>query len=122
MNWRYFCADLALNVCLGALVGALTALAVGPSWPGPLAMMAGMLGGMLFALPVARFAGIWLGAFEVMIPGMLTGMTAGMFAGMRAAAEGLDVMSGAALGAGWGVASLLYSALLNLYLRGPASK
>lgn len=118
MSWRYFCLDLALNVAFGATVGAVAALAVSPSWPGPLAMAAGMAGGMAIAFPFATAAGIWMGAFEVMLPAMLTGMTAGMFAAMRASAEGLDFSGGAALGAVCGAGSFLYSALLNLYLRG----
>lgn len=122
MSWRYFCLDLTLNVAFGAAVGGLTALAVSPSWPGPLAMVVGMVGGMVIAFPFATVAGIWMGAFEVMLPSMLTGMTAGMFAAMRAAGDGLDLSGGAALGSACGAASFLYSALLNLYLRGAVAR
>ncbi len=118
MSLRYFLGDLALNAALGAGVGALTAAVVGPSWSSHLAMVVGMFGGMALSFPVASGAGIWMGAFEVMLPAMLTGMTAGMFAAMRAAGEGLDPLGGAALGALCGVASLLYAFALNLYLRG----
>ena len=122
MSWRYFGADLALNIFTGILVGSIAVLAIGPSWNGHLAMLVGMFGGMVVALPVARYAGRWLGAFEVMLPSMLTGMTAGMFVAMRAAAEGFDLAGGAALGAVCGVGSLLYSVALNLYLRGVVLK
>lgn len=122
MSWRYFCADLALNIFTGALVGVVAVLAIGPSWPGLAAMLAGMFGGMVVALPVARYAGRWLGAFEVMLPSMLTGMTAGMFVAMRAAAGGFDFAGAAALGAVCGVGSLLYAVALNFYLRGVVLK
>ena len=122
MSWRYFFLDLALNIVFGTIVGLLAALAIWPSWPGPLAMIAGMVGGMALALPFATVAGIWMGAFEVMLPAMLTGMIAGMFAAMRAAGDGLDLGGGAALGGICGGGSFLYSVLLNLYLRGMVSR
>ena len=110
--------DVVVNLACGALIGGLAAVVFGPAWPGPLAMLAGMAGGMALAVPAASVAGIRLGAFEVMLPMMLGGMLAGMIVAMQASASALPAAVGARNGALIAAAALVFTWLANLALRG----
>jgi hypothetical protein len=114
--------DLASNVGVGALVGALSALVFGSGWNMFVAMIVGMALGMLVSLPFAFLLGALFGAMEVILPVMTTGMVAGMIVSMGAAMEGSTFAQGAKLGAisGFGVMVAIY--LANAVIRRRTSR
>jgi hypothetical protein len=110
--------DILSNTLLGAILGALAAVAVSPRWPMLLAMAAGMIAGMLLSIVLGVLGGMLFGAFELMIPMMLTGMAAGMAIPMRAAMQPLTPLAGAGLGAAIGLLALAATYILNAFLHG----
>ena len=115
---RFIVGDFLSALAIGAIVGTLCVIGVAPGWSVLLAMALGMIGGMALGFAWSPLVGIWLGAHEVMIPAMLTGMLAGMVVGMKAANGMLTTSDGAILGAAIGLASLLFTYLMNAFLRG----
>jgi hypothetical protein len=110
--------DFLANLAIGAIVGLLAWLIVGPSWNMWIAMFAmmalGMVAGLIFFFPV----GMKLGAMEVMIPVMYSGMWAGMFVGMAEAMMPLPLLHAVAIGAACGVAEIVFVWVANSILRG----
>ena len=98
--------DLASNAGVGALVALAAGLLAGETWPGWLAMVAGMAAGTLLALPAMTVLSALFGAMELMLPVMLTAMLAGMAGGMQAAAGPSTAAALAGSGALVGVAVL----------------
>jgi hypothetical protein len=116
----YVLGDLLTNGAGGALAGLTCAGLVETSWPGPVAMLAGMALGMIVVLPLQLLASLFLGAFEVMLPLMLTGMAAGMAVAMAAAMQPLTALAGIQWGALIGLACLAFTYLVDAALRGEA--
>jgi hypothetical protein len=110
--------DFLANLAIGAIVGLLAWLIVGPGWNMWIAMFAmmalGMVCGLIFFFPV----GMKLGAMEVMIPVMYSGMWAGMFVGMAEAMMPLPALHAVAIGAACGVAEIVFVWVANSILRG----
>jgi ABC-type enterobactin transport system permease subunit len=82
----YFVAgDTLSNGLTGMAAAWLAVHTVDPSWPMPVAMLAGMVAGMgLSMVLMPLFVGLF-GAMEVMLPVMLSAMLAGMAFGMAGA-------------------------------------
>lgn len=121
MSAFHFIGDLGTNAAVGAATGAACTLLFDAGSSMWLAMVAGMILGMGLGMIIATAAGIWFGAFEVMVPAMLSGMVAGMVVAMRAAHEPTSVGLGALWGGACGLASLAFTYLMNSTLRGERS-
>lgn len=108
----------------GALIGAVTALAVrAVVWPGMdmvIAMLIGMGIGTVIHLVVGLLLTPLLGVGETMIPAMVIGMYGGMLFGMRdsMAAGSLTPASAAVVGAFFGVLAVLGVKIYDRALRG----
>jgi hypothetical protein len=110
--------DIATNILVGTLIGALAALIVGPGWNMIVAMLVLMFLGMLIAGILSLVIGILFGAMEVMVPVMLTGMVSGMVVGMWAAMAPLSTTSAALIGAVCGFVSIVGVWVVNNTVRG----
>ena len=88
----------------GGLTGVLTALAVraivGPDWDVVLAMLVGMVVGMMTHISLLLLLVPLLGTFEVMIPGSMIGMYGGMLFAMRDSMQQAQVPLSTALAVG----------------------
>ena len=88
------------------------------AWPTWGAMAAGMLAGMVLAVPCWLVAGLWLGMIEPMLQIMLGGMLAGMAGGMAAAdAVRSDIVGLLLLGLAWGAVTAVATACADWALR-----
>jgi hypothetical protein len=114
----FLLGDLASNVLSGAAVGMLCAAVVGASWNHTLAMIVGMVLGMVAILPMQLACNIFFGAFETMLPMMLTGMAAGMVVSMTAADRLVPWQEAALQGAVIGLAVLVFTYVANAILHG----
>ncbi len=108
--------DLAANLFTGMLAGLAARAMVGGSWNVLLAMVAGMLCGMVIALVVSFAFMPFLGAFEVMLPAMLSGMVAGSSIAMFQVHFPMAVGVAAGVGAIFGLASFAGTYILNAHL------
>jgi hypothetical protein len=106
--------DIFSNVAAGVAAALLSFKLVPPSWGPLLSIPAGMMLGMLAAIPVTVALSPLFGAFEIMLPGMLSGMLAGMIVAMRAATAP-EPARAAAWGAGVGVAVVIWVYALTAY-------
>lgn len=109
--------DIVCNGIAGAVVATTIVRLVDVSWPMPLGMFVGMVGGSLIALILALAASPLFGAFEVMLPMMTTGMVIGMLAGMGQVSGGLTPGTAAVNGALGGGVVLVGTYILNTYVR-----
>ena len=103
----------------GAVIGAVTAVAVhAVVWGGMdmvLASVVGVLLGMIVHLVIGIFLTPVLGAFHVMLPGSLIGMYGGMMFAMRDAMQGpVPLQRAAVIGAVFGA---LVSVVVDVYDR-----
>ena len=109
----------------GALVGALTALAVRfLVWPGMdmvIAMIIGMAAGMILHFVATFLLAPLLGFFETMMPASVTGMYGGMLFGMRDSmmAGSTTLAACIAVGALFGLVVTAGMKIYNRALRGP---
>lgn len=110
--------DIAANTLVGALIGGLAVLIVGPGWNMIVAMLVLMLLGMLVAGFLSLIVGVLFGAMEVMVPVMLTGMVSGMVVAMWAAMAPLSGTSAALVGAVCGFVSIVGVWIVNNTVRG----
>lgn len=110
--------DLAANTLVGALIGSLAALFVGPGWNMLVAMIVLMCVGMLIAFILSLLIGVLFGAMEVMVPVMLTGMISGMVVAMWAAMAPLSGTSAALIGAVCGFVTIVGVWIVNNTVRG----
>ncbi len=108
----------------GILVGVATTLVVrGVVWPGMdmvLAMLIGMVAGMIVHLLLGLILAPLVGMFETMMPASVIGMYGGMLFGMRdsMAAGSLTLASAAAVGAVFGAIVVLGIKVYDRILRG----
>ncbi len=114
----FLLGDLASNVLSGAAVGMLCAALIGESWNHTVAMIVGMVLGMIAILPLQLASNIFFGAFETMLPMMLTGMAVGMVVSMAAADRLVPWQEAAVQGGVIGLAVLMFTYLLNALLHG----
>ncbi len=110
--------DLVANTLVGALIGSLAALIVGPGWNMNVATLVLMCLGMLIAGFLSLIIGVLFGAMEVMVPVMLTGMVSGMVVGMWAAMTPLSVTTAALIGAVCGLVTIVGVWIVNNAVRG----
>jgi hypothetical protein len=110
--------DLASNVLVGMIVGALCALMIGVGWNMFLAMLITMAVGMLVGLVLWLPLGVLFGAMEVMLPTMFGGMLSGMVVGMRCTMMPVTSMEGAVIGGVCGLISIVFIWVLNNSVRG----
>jgi hypothetical protein len=109
----------------GALIGAVTALAVRvlvyPGMDMVIAMLIGMGAGMILHLVLTMLLAPLLGFFETMMPASITGMYGGMLFGMRDSMMAGSATLGAciAVGALFGVVVTAGMKIYNQALRGP---
>jgi hypothetical protein len=110
----------------GALIGALTAVAVktlvGPETDMVLAMLMGMGVGMVVHIAIGLFATPVLGMFHAMVPGSLIGMYGGMMFAMRDSMQAHAASSfahAAIVGAIFGLAVIAAVQLYNRAVCGP---
>lgn len=113
---RFFAGDLLASSASGALIAAITGLAIPAAWPHWAAMAAGMLAGMALSVPCWLVAGLCLGMIEPMLQIMLAGMIAGMAGGMAGPAPP-DVVGLLLLGLACGAATSLAMACIDWALR-----
>jgi hypothetical protein len=120
MNTRigYVLGDLAANVALGALVGLLCWLIVGPSWNMWIAMFLMMAVGSLVGLIGFFVVARWLGAMEAMVPLMLTGELTGMVVGMFVPMMPFTPLRAIIWGAACGLAAMVIIWIVNALLHG----
>ncbi|MBM3595576.1 MAG: hypothetical protein FJX31_07320 [Alphaproteobacteria bacterium] len=118
-RFGYVVGDVVANVALGALVGLLCWLIVGPSWNMWIAMFLMMAIGSILGLVSFFITARWLGAMEAMVPMMLTGELTGMIIGMAVPMmPPVSAMQGLVLGAACGAASMVIIWIANALLRG----
>lgn len=110
--------DLIANTAVGALIGSLAALIVGPGWNMFVAMLVLMCVGMLISFILSLLIGILFGAMEIMVPVMLTGMVSGMVVSMWASMAPLSGTSAALIGAVCGFVSVVAVWIVNNAVRG----
>ncbi len=115
----YFLAGDVLANGLTGMAAAWLAVAIAdPSWPMPVAMLAGMFAAMALALVLMPpFVGLF-GAMEVMLPVMLSAMLAGMVFGMAGALPGPAMALVLAGGAALGILALLFTYGVDALLHG----
>ncbi len=116
----FLLGDCLANIVTGVLAAWGGMAVVGDDWHMVPAMVAGMLVGMAISFFSQFPFLIFFGAMEVMLPVMLTGMVAGMAGAMMPmmAGEGMALMDLFLVGAGLGVAVLIYTYGLNALARG----
>lgn len=118
-RFGYVVGDLVANVALGAVVGLLCWLIVGPSWNMWIAMFLMMAIGSFLGLVSFFVTARWLGAMEAMVPMMLTGELTGMVVGMAVPMlPSFTAMQGLTWGAACGAASMVIIWIANALLRG----
>ena len=117
-RFGYVIGDLIANVALGAVVGLLCWLIVGPSWNMWIAMFLMMAIGSLLGLVSFFITARWLGAMEAMVPMMLTGELTGMVVGMAVPMMPFTALQGLVWGAACGAASMVIIWVANALLRG----
>jgi hypothetical protein len=118
-RFSYIIGDLVANVALGAIMGLLCWLIVGPSWNMWIAMFLMMAVGSFLGLVSFFATARWLGAMEAMVPMMLTGELTGMVVGMAVPMmQSFTAMQGLAWGAGCGLASMAIIWIANTLLKG----
>lgn len=106
--------DYGAAVCFGAASSLAAALAVPDALPMPVAVLGGMVVGVLAALPVlALLARLLAGLELVMIAAQI-----GMLAGMIGVMAGESLMQVAAVGAGVGIAVQLVLHVADRALHG----
>ena len=110
--------DFIANLLVGALVGLLSWLIVGPGWNMWIGMLAMMPTGMVVGLACFFPAGIKLGAMEAMVPMMYSGMMSGMFAGMLPPMMPTSAALATAVGAACGAVTIILIWIVNSLLRG----
>lgn len=116
----FLLGDILASASVGALA-ALAAVAVTAEGENMLlAMLVGMVTGMVVALPAALAIMPLFGAMEVMVPVMLGGMLSGMWIAMAEAMRGLGVAEAAGWGALVGLFALAITWIANARLRGAA--
>ena len=113
----FLAGDVAANAAIGGIVGALSALLVGPSWNMWVAHGVCMVMGMVLAFPLALPFMAFFGAMEVMVPTHFAGMCAGMWVGMAAAMGPVSAGAGFVTGVQVGLASLAVCYLADAALR-----
>ncbi|MYB54583.1 MAG: hypothetical protein F4X77_20640 [Acidobacteriia bacterium] len=115
---RFIVGDLLATSAACALIAAIAGLVVPAGWAAWAAMAAGMLAGMVLAVPCWLVAGLWLGMIEPMLQIMLGGMLAGMAGGMAAVNEvRSDIFGLMLLGLACGAATSLATACADWALR-----
>lgn len=118
-NRLYFVlGDLLSNILVGAAVGWLSWLIVGPHWNMFLAMWLMMLVGMVVSLPLLLPASIFFGAMEIMLSNMFTGMLSGMVVGMWISMSPLSAVQALLIGGATGILSIIIIWTMNACLRG----
>jgi hypothetical protein len=117
-QFGYVIGDLVANVLLGALVGLLCWLIVGPSWNMWIAMFLMMAVGSFVGLVGFFFTARWLGAMEAMVPMMLTGELTGMVVGMAVPMMPFSALEGLVWGAACGGAAMVIIWVANALLSG----
>ncbi len=114
----YAMGDLVANVALGAFVGLLCWLIVGPSWNMWIAMLLMMAIGSFLGLVSFFLTARWLGAMEAMVPMMLTGELTGMVVGMAVPMMPFAAWQGLVWGAACGAGSMVIIWIANALLKG----
>ncbi len=117
-RFGYVIGDLVANVALGALVGLLCWLIVGPSWNMWIAMFLMMAIGSFLGLVGFFLTARWLGAMEAMVPMMLTGELTGMVVGMAVPMMPFTASQGLIWGGACGAASIVIIWIANALLKG----
>ncbi|MDH5638348.1 MAG: hypothetical protein OEZ04_07650 [Nitrospinota bacterium] len=110
--------DYLASISIGLVSVVAVILLVPPAWGMFAAMLAGMAAGMLAMWIIALPASIFLGPFEVMMPGMFTSMFAGMVAGMWISMGEPSSMGLAILGLATGLGFQLFFHIYDLSLHG----
>ena len=82
--------DVFLAYFFSILTGSILFLIVSPGWNGFLAMVLGMVIGMILPVIFIFLPFPFLSDFEVMVPGMFCAKLTGMFVGMALASSGMD--------------------------------
>ena len=114
--------DIISNLAVGALVGGLCALLLGPGWNVVAATIAGMTLGMVISLPLGFLLSGLFGAMETILPVMTTGMVAGMVVAMEAGKGTLCFADGAWLGGWSGFGVLVVTYVANALIRPRAAR
>ena len=118
-RFGYVIGDLVANMALGAVVGLLCWLIVGPAWNMWIAMFLMMAIGSFLGLVSFFITARWLGAMEAMVPMMLTGELTGMVVGMAVPMmPSFNALQGLIWGAGCGAASMVIIWIANALLTG----
>jgi hypothetical protein len=117
-RYGYVIGDLVANVVLGAIVGLLCWLIVGPSWNMWIAMFLMMAIGSIVGLIGFFVTARWLGAMEAMVPLMFTGELTGMVVGMAVPMMPFTAMQSAIWGAACGAVAMVIIWIANALLRG----
>jgi hypothetical protein len=117
-RFGYVIGDLVANVALGALVGLLSWLIVGPWWNMWIAMFVMMAIGSIVGFVGFMVTARWLGAMEAMVPLMFTGELAGMVVGMAIPMMPFSAAQGLVWGAACGAGAMVIIWVANALLRG----
>ncbi len=118
----FLLGDCLANVVTGGLAAWGGVAVAGSDWH----MLPAMLVGMVVGMGISFFSQfpflIYFGAMEVMLPVMLTGMVAGMAGSMAVVmvpeGEAVVLLETMLLGAGLGLAVVVYTYGLNALVRG----
>lgn len=109
--------DVACAAVIGGVAGVLGAAVVSPVWNMWLAMLVGMILGMVISTPLSFAFMPFFGAMEIMVPAMTCGMFSGMWVAMAGAMQPLSVGVGLRAGVGIGLGVLVVIYALNALLR-----
>ena len=105
--------DMISNVIIGGAAGVVSRALVNESWRTFPAMAAGMVLGSVIATAASLVFMLFIGDFEVMLPGMFSGMLSGMFTAMMEAMGPIKLLQAAGWGAIIGLAPFAAVYFLN---------
>lgn len=120
MAWKiyFILGDILACASVGAASGWLASAIVSQHWWVALAMVVGMIAGVLPGAIGAMLFSPVFGSFEIMLPTSLSGMVAGMTLGMIDAHVGIGGPEAVWGGALVGLACLAATYVMQLSLRG----